>query len=75
MLREMECYCCDYFHLIYYYADDSNYPLSEPHYCRHKFSLVYANGKVCEDFVKSPAIVYTDRVIPDYCVNYQKKDK
>ena len=74
-MRFMECYCCEYFQLIYNYADGSRYPETEPHYCRHNFSLVYAHGKVCEDFVKNPAITYTDRVIPEYCVNYQKNDK
>lgn len=74
-MREMECLHCDYFCPIYEYADGSPYPENMPHYCRHNFSLVYIQGKVCKDFVKSPALVYTDRVIPDYCVNYQKKDK
>lgn len=67
-MREVECWCCQYF-VVNYKDNHSLYPIG---LCSLKSKETYLTDKVCEEFILSSGL-YTKRSIPNYCKKYHQK--
>lgn len=66
-MKEVLCWCCEYFNLL----TDAKVQGQIYGECLKKQVVVNGDDRVCELFLLNSGL-YTERIIPDYCVNYKK---
>ena len=63
-MKEMECWCCDSFRGKTSVVDG---------YCIKLKKDICGLDRVCKNFILNKGF-HTNRIIPDYCVNYSKNN-
>jgi len=65
MNKFVECWHCEHY-VWFSLSNDNSFAI-----CDVKNSCVFANNKVCEQFLLGKG-VHTNRDIPDYCIHYKR---
>lgn len=65
-MEEVACWHCE--HYIWFSLDAEN----RFAFCKIKNKQVFGMDRVCEKFFLNKS-VYTNKKIPEYCINYKKK--